>query len=237
MWICREKLKPNGTIDKLKAKLVAKDFKQNEGIDHFDTYSPVAWLTTIQVFIAFASVYNLLIHQMDVKTTFLYVELDEEIYMNQPEGFVAHDDILSIGSCLEIIIETKSFLKNKFEIKDMGEADVILGIKLIRSTDEIVISQSHYVEKIIEKFGYQNSRIAKTPYDASVTLFKNESGFAIAQLRTRRGALDRVLRYLKGTVSLTINLADFLLFLRNIMMLVGQPKTPGVMGVQDMPLP
>ncbi|KAL0368068.1 UNVERIFIED_CONTAM: hypothetical protein Scaly_1025700 [Sesamum calycinum] len=83
-------------------------------------------------------------------------------------------------SCLEIIIETKSFLKNKFEMKDIGEADVILGIKLIRSTDEIVISQSHYVEKIIEKFGYQNSRIAKTLYDASVALFKNESGFAVA---------------------------------------------------------
>ncbi|KAL0376635.1 UNVERIFIED_CONTAM: hypothetical protein Scaly_0781100 [Sesamum calycinum] len=65
----------------------------------------------------------------------------------------------------------------------MGEADVILGIKLIRSTDGIAISQSHYVEKIIEKFGYQNSRIAKTPYDSSVALFKNESGVSVAQLR------------------------------------------------------
>ncbi|KAL0327816.1 UNVERIFIED_CONTAM: hypothetical protein Sangu_1859600 [Sesamum angustifolium] len=65
----------------------------------------------------------------------------------------------------------------------MGEADVILGIKLIRSTDGITISQSHYVEKIIEKFGYQNNRIAKTPYDSSVALFKNESGVSVAQLR------------------------------------------------------
>ncbi|KAL0298180.1 UNVERIFIED_CONTAM: hypothetical protein Sangu_3156500, partial [Sesamum angustifolium] len=64
----------------------------------------------------------------------------------------------------------------------MGEADVILGIKLIRSTDGIAISQSHYIEKIIEKFGYQNSRIAKTPYDSFVALFKNENGVAIAQL-------------------------------------------------------
>ena len=68
-------------------------------------------------------------------------------------------------------------------MKDMGEANVILGIKLTRSTDGIAISQSHYVEKIIEKFGYQNSRIAKTPYDPSVTLFKNESGVPVAQLR------------------------------------------------------
>ncbi|KAL2235247.1 UNVERIFIED_CONTAM: Retrovirus-related Pol polyprotein from transposon TNT 1-94 [Sesamum indicum] len=134
-------------------------------------------LTTIRVLIALASVYNLPIHQMDVKTAFLYGELEEEIYMDQPEGFVAH------GSSLDIIIETKSFLKNKFEMKDMGEANVILGIKLTRSTDGITISQSHYVEKIIEKFGYQNSRIAKTPYDPSVALFKNESGVSVAQLR------------------------------------------------------
>ncbi|KAL2233348.1 UNVERIFIED_CONTAM: hypothetical protein Sindi_1514800 [Sesamum indicum] len=68
-------------------------------------------------------------------------------------------------------------------MKDMGEANVILGIKLTWSTDGIVISQSHYVEKIIEKFSYQNSRIAKTPYDPSVALFKNESGVSIPQLR------------------------------------------------------
>ncbi|KAL0432871.1 UNVERIFIED_CONTAM: hypothetical protein Slati_2621400 [Sesamum latifolium] len=83
----------------------------------------------------------------------------------------------------------------------MGETDVILGIKLIRSTDGIAISQSHYVEKIIEKFGYQNSKIAKTPYDSSVALFKNESGILVAQLR--------VLRYLKGTVSLAIHYGIF----------------------------
>ncbi|KAL0458800.1 UNVERIFIED_CONTAM: hypothetical protein Slati_0507200 [Sesamum latifolium] len=84
---------------------------------------------------------------------------------------------------------------------DMGETDVILGIKLIRSTDGIVISQSHYIEKIIEKFGYQNSRIAKTPYDSSVALFKNESGVLVAQLR--------VLKNLTGMVSLAIHYGKF----------------------------
>ncbi|KAL0318283.1 UNVERIFIED_CONTAM: hypothetical protein Sangu_1984500 [Sesamum angustifolium] len=86
-------------------------------------------------------------------------------------------------------------------MKDMGEADVSLGIKLIRSIDGIAISRSYYIEKIIEKFGYQNSRIAKMPYDSSITLFKNESSVSVAQLR--------VLRYLKGTVSLAIHYGRF----------------------------
>ncbi|KAL2235147.1 UNVERIFIED_CONTAM: Retrovirus-related Pol polyprotein from transposon TNT 1-94, partial [Sesamum indicum] len=88
--IFEKNLKPYGTINKFKVGLVAKGFKQKEGIKYFDTYSPVARLITIRGFIALASVYSFLIHQMDVKTIFLYGELEEKIYMDQPERFVAH---------------------------------------------------------------------------------------------------------------------------------------------------
>uniref|UniRef100_A0A2N9H509 Reverse transcriptase Ty1/copia-type domain-containing protein n=1 Tax=Fagus sylvatica TaxID=28930 RepID=A0A2N9H509_FAGSY len=71
-----------------KARLVAKGFRQREGIDYFDTYAPVARITSIPVLIALASIYKLVVHQMDIKTAFLNGNLDEEVYMDQPEGFV-----------------------------------------------------------------------------------------------------------------------------------------------------
>ena len=87
-WIFKKKIKVDGTIDKFKARLVAKGFTQNEGLDYFDTYAPFARIVTIKTLIALDSIYYLEIHQMDVKTAFLNGELDEEIYMRQPEGFV-----------------------------------------------------------------------------------------------------------------------------------------------------
>ena len=87
-WIFKRKFRPDGTIDRYKAHPVAKGYRQKEGIDYFDTYSPVARITSIRLLIAIAYVYNLEIHQTDVKTAFLNGELDEEIYMEQPEGFI-----------------------------------------------------------------------------------------------------------------------------------------------------
>ncbi|KAL0346535.1 UNVERIFIED_CONTAM: Retrovirus-related Pol polyprotein from transposon TNT 1-94 [Sesamum calycinum] len=87
-WILKRKYKADGSIDKYKVRLIAKGFKQKEGLDFFDTYSPVTRITSIRVLIDVAALYDLEIHQMDVKTAFLNGELDEEIYMEQPEGFV-----------------------------------------------------------------------------------------------------------------------------------------------------
>ncbi|GJR28147.1 zinc finger, CCHC-type containing protein, partial [Tanacetum coccineum] len=83
-WIFKRKLKGDGTIEKFKARLVIQGFKQKSGIDYFDTYTPVARISTIRLQIALASIHNLIIHQMDVKTTFLNGDLDKEVYMNQP---------------------------------------------------------------------------------------------------------------------------------------------------------
>nr|GFA16181.1 zinc finger, CCHC-type [Tanacetum cinerariifolium] len=82
------KMKLDGSIDKYKARLVIQCFRQKEGIDLFDTYAPVARISTIRLLLALAAIQDLVIHQMDVITAFLNGYLDEEIYMKQPEGFV-----------------------------------------------------------------------------------------------------------------------------------------------------
>jgi len=87
-WIFKKKLKVNNTIDKYKTRLVAKGYHQKEGKDFFDTYSPITRITSIRVLIAIAALHNLEIHQKDVKTAFLNGDLDEKVYMEQPEGFV-----------------------------------------------------------------------------------------------------------------------------------------------------
>ena len=66
----------------------SKGFKQREWIDYFDTYAPVARIMSIRVLLALISIYELIAHQMDVKTTFLNGDLDEEVYRKQREGFV-----------------------------------------------------------------------------------------------------------------------------------------------------
>ena len=87
-WIFKRKMKADGTIEKYKARLVIKGYKQKEGLDYFDTYSPVTRITSIRMILAIAALRNLEVHQMDVKTAFLNGDLEEEIYMEQPEGCI-----------------------------------------------------------------------------------------------------------------------------------------------------
>ncbi|KAI3808754.1 hypothetical protein L1987_24715 [Smallanthus sonchifolius] len=86
-WIFKRKMKPEGSIEKYKASLVIKGFRQKEGLDYFDTYSPMTRITSIRLVLAIAALRNLEVHQMDVKTAFLNGDLEEEIYIEQPEGF------------------------------------------------------------------------------------------------------------------------------------------------------
>jgi hypothetical protein len=86
--VFRRKYNTNGSIQTFKTRLVANCFIQKEGVDYFDTYSPVVRVTLIRVLFALASIYKLYVHQMDVKTTFLNGDLKEKVYMEQHEGSI-----------------------------------------------------------------------------------------------------------------------------------------------------
>jgi hypothetical protein len=80
---------------------------------------------------------------------------------------------------------TKAFLSSKFSMKDMGEADVILGIRIKHESNKISISQSHYIEKVLRKFNYFDCTPVSTPMDTSEKLMPN-TGKAVSQLEYSR---------------------------------------------------
>ncbi|GJV21701.1 zinc finger, CCHC-type containing protein [Tanacetum coccineum] len=246
-WIFKRKLKVDGTIEKFKARLAIQGFKQKSRIDYFDTYALVARISTIILLITMTLIHNLIIYQMDVKTAFLNGDLEEEVYMNQPQGFIMPgnenkvcklikslyglkqapkqwhqkfdevvlsngyllnqadkcvyskfdesgkgviiclyvDDMLIFGTDQVQVDLTKEFLSSKFSMKDMGEADVILGIRIKHGSNGIAISQSHYIEKVLKKFNYFDCTPVSTPMDTSEKLMPN-NGQAVSQLEYSR---------------------------------------------------
>ncbi|GJW42583.1 retrovirus-related pol polyprotein from transposon TNT 1-94, partial [Tanacetum coccineum] len=90
-WIYKVKLDEYGDVLKNKARLVAKGYRQEEGINFEESFASVARIEAIRIFIANAASKNMTIYQMDVKTAFLNGELNEEVYVSQPEGFFDPD--------------------------------------------------------------------------------------------------------------------------------------------------
>ncbi|KZV52170.1 hypothetical protein F511_07125 [Dorcoceras hygrometricum] len=81
----------NGNVEKYKARLVAKGFTQKYGIDYKETFYPVSTKDSFRTIMALVAHFDMELHQMDVKTTFLNGDIDETIYMVQPENFVLGD--------------------------------------------------------------------------------------------------------------------------------------------------
>ena len=80
------------------------------------------------------------------------------------------DDMLILGSNGKMVTETKNILTQRFDMKDLGLAYVILGIKISRTTEGITLSQTHYVEQLLERFNKCGNNVAKTPVDLSSPL-------------------------------------------------------------------
>lgn len=88
-WVFKTKKDSTGKIERSKARLMAKDFTQKEGIDFNETFSHISTKDSFRIIIALVAHFDLELHQMDVNTAFLNGDLNEKVYMQQPEGFVS----------------------------------------------------------------------------------------------------------------------------------------------------
>ena len=91
------------------------------------------------------------------------------------------DDMLIVNNDDKMILSTKNMLNSRFDMKDMGLADIILGMKILRTSDGLILSQSHYVDNILGKFDKGNSRISRTLIDVTIHLSKNK-GESVSQV-------------------------------------------------------
>ena len=106
-------------------------------------------------------------------------ECDKCVYVKKVEhGYVIVclyvDNMLIVSSDDKMITSTKNMLNSRFDMKDMRLTDVILGIKFIRTSNGLILSQSHYVDNILGKFNKDNSGITRTPIDVTLHLSKNK---------------------------------------------------------------
>nr|GEZ56893.1 retrovirus-related Pol polyprotein from transposon TNT 1-94 [Tanacetum cinerariifolium] len=154
-WIYKTKEDEYGGVLKNKARLVAQGFRQEEGIDFEESFTPVAKIEAIRIFLANATHKNMTIYQMDVKTDFLNGELKEEVYVSQPEGFVNQDNPSHMYKLKKALYGLKQALRawydmlSSFLISQQFSKGVVDPTLFIRHAGNDLLLVQIYVDDII----------------------------------------------------------------------------------------
>ena len=181
-WKYKIKHRANGSIERFKARLVAKGYTQQEGLNYYETFSPMVKFVTVRTLLAITATLNWHLVQLDVNNAILLDDLDEEVYMLPPLGFgskgekvykltkslyrlkqasrqwfsiiimIYVDDILVASNNFEAV-PFKTFLHDQFKLKDLGSLKYFLGLEVARSSKAISLCQRKYVLELLVEAG------------------------------------------------------------------------------------
>nr|GEW21182.1 hypothetical protein [Tanacetum cinerariifolium] len=152
-----------------KARLVARGYRQEEGITFEESFAPVVRLEAIRIFLTYATHKNMVVYQMDVKTTFLNGSLREEVYVSQPDGFVDQDNPNHVFSGSDII--------HLYERQRLTS-----GLQISQSPRGIFINQSKYALESLKKYGFESCDPVDTLMVEKSTLDEDKEGKSIDPL-------------------------------------------------------
>jgi len=205
-WIFAIKVGPDGTIDHFKARLVTKGYTQIFGLDYDDTFSPVAKMASVRLFIVMPTLQQWSLYQLDVKNAFLNGDFQEEIYMEQPPVFVAQGSLLDwyVVFANPYMASSRAWF-GKFSnvVQQFGmtpsEADhsvlyrhsSVGCIYLIVYVDDIVLTGSdhHGISQVKQHLcqHFQTKNLSKLRYFLGIEVAQCNTGIVISQ---RKYALD-----------------------------------------------
>ena len=214
-WVFKVKHTADGTVERFKARLVAQGYSQSHGVDYQEIFSPVVRYSSIRSLLAVANICNWEVHQMDVKTAFLQGELNEEIYMKQPEGYVDPDKpdyvcklnksiygLKQAARCWNFAIDT--YLKSNGYRK--SSADPCIYIKSVRRRDGKIdfVILALYVDDIL--WFSNNAEMLKKEKEALAKRFKVDDmgevsyvlGMSVKRNREARRLTINQPKYLEG---------------------------------------
>nr|GEV29916.1 ribonuclease H-like domain-containing protein [Tanacetum cinerariifolium] len=197
-WIWKNKMDHMGIVSKNKARLVAQGFNQQEEIDYDETFTPVARLEAIRIFLAYAVYMGFRVYKMDVKNTFLNRNIVVEVYVGQPPRFERSeypDYVFKLdkapyslkqapkacfGSTSDKI--SKQFAKlmtKKYEISMMEELTYFLGFQVKQDSKEILIYQEKYVKDLLKKYDLADCASVKRLMLPPNNMGPDESGVSV----------------------------------------------------------
>ena len=206
-WVYNIKRHPDGSIERYKARLVAKGFTQTEGVNYFETFSPIMKIATVRVVLALASLHRWTIQQLDVNNAFLYGDLLEDVYMTVPPGVSVSGSskYFKLHKCLYGLKQSSRKWYEKLSILllscgyQQAQADHSLFVKtansdftaLIGYVDDIILTGNSTAEMVhIKHVLHSNFRIkdlGTLKYFLSIEVAHSEKGIYVCQ---RKYCLD-----------------------------------------------